>query len=238
MEWILWHAPGRLRNLRALQVDSVAIFWRMSRNQSTMNRLSNISSALATLTVAIAFSSCSMPSKSGSAFSFDPSVKKPTGAVKIHISTGAQRVYVTQGDEVLLATPCSVGTTATPTPKGEFRIQSKLRHRRRASSPGAGYPMTYWMSFYSPAYGMHWGFVKPYPCTHGCVRMPLNSARKVFDMAKVGTPVSVSSSKPWDSTIGAKLPVLDDSALPNPPNSYLMSPQVFSDAEKGKMWNF
>jgi hypothetical protein len=238
MEWILWHAPGRLRNLRALQVDSVKIFWRMSRNQSTMNRLSKISSALATLTVAIAFSSCSMPSKSGTAFSFDPSVKKPTGAVKIHISTGAQRVYVTQGDEVLLATPCSVGTTATPTPKGEFRIQSKTRHRRRASSPGAGYPMTYWMSFYSPAYGMHWGFVKPYPCTHGCVRLPLNSARKIFDMVKVGTPISVSSSKPWDSTIGAKLPVLDDSALPNPPSSYLMSPQVFSDAEKGKLWNF
>ena len=238
MEWILWHTPGRLRNLRALQVDSVAIFWRMSRNQSTMNRLSKISSALATITVAIAFSSCSMPSKSGSAFSFDPSVKKPTGAVKIHISTGAQRVYVTQGDEVLLATPCSVGTTATPTPKGEFRIQSKMRHRRRASSPGAGYPMTYWMSFYSPAYGMHWGFVKPYPCTHGCVRLPLNSARKIFDMVKVGTPIIVSSSKPWDSTIGAKLPVLDDSALPNPPGSYLMSPQVFSDAEKGKLWNF
>ena len=238
MEWILWHAPGRLRNLRALQVDSVTIFWRMGRNQSTMNRLSKISSALATLTVAIAFSSCSMPSKSGSAFSFDPSVEKPTGAVKIHISTGAQRVYVTQGDKVLLATPCSVGTTATPTPKGEFRIQSKMRHRRRASSPGAGYPMTYWMSFYSPAYGMHWGFVKPYPCTHGCVRLPLNSARKIFDMVKVGTPISVSSSKPWDSTIGAKLPVLDDSALPNPPSSYLMSPQVFSDAEKGKLWNF
>jgi len=226
-------------NLRALQVDSPAIFWRIGRNQTTMNRLSKISSALATVAVAIAFSSCSMPSKtSGTAFSFDPSVKNPTGAVKVHISTGAQRVYVTQGDEVLLSTPCSVGTTATPTPKGEFRIQSKTRHRRRASSPGAGYPMTYWMSFYSPAYGMHWGFVKPYPCTHGCVRLPLNSARKIFDMVKVGTPISVSSSKPWDSTIGAKLPVLDDSALPNPPSSYLMSPQVFSDAEKGKMWNF
>ena len=48
--------------------------------------------------------------------------------------------------------------------------------------------MTYWMSFHSPAYGMHWGFVKPYPSTHGCVRMPLNSARKVFDMTRVGTP--------------------------------------------------
>lgn len=204
-----------------------------------MNRTSKIYSTLSALAAVVAFSSCSMPIKSsGTAFSFDPTVKKPSGSVKVHISTSAQRVYVTQGNEVLLATPCSVGTTASPTPKGEFTIQSKTRNRRRASSPGAGYPMTYWMSFHSPAYGMHWGFVKPFPCTHGCVRLPLNSARKIFDMVKVGTPISVSSSKPWDSTIGAKLPRLDDSALPNPPNSYLMSPQVFSDAEKGKMWNF
>lgn len=198
-------------------------------------------SAITATAAAVFFSSCATPSKTaGNAFTFDPPVKQPVNksAVKIHISTSAQRLYVTEGDEVLLATPCAVGTTATPTPKGEFRINSKTRHRRRVSSPGAGYPMTYWMSFHSPAYGMHWGFVKPYPCTHGCVRMPLNSARKVFDLASVGTSVSVSSSKPWDSTVGANLPKLDDSPLPNPPNSYLLSPQVFSDAEKGKMWNY
>jgi hypothetical protein len=98
--------------------------------------------------------------------------------------------------------------------------------------------MTYWMSFYSPAYGMHWGFIKPYPTTAGCVRLPLNSARKVFDLVQVGTPLNVSASQPWDATIGAKLPVLDDSSLSNPPDSYMKSAQVFQDQEKGKMWNF
>lgn len=98
--------------------------------------------------------------------------------------------------------------------------------------------MTYWMSFYSPAYGMHWGFVKPYPCTAGCIRMPLNSAREVYDLVRVGTPVNVSTSQPWDATIGAKLPRLDDTPLPNPPMSYMRSPKVFRDAEQGKMWNF
>ena len=225
--------------LVALWIACCEFIRKMKRSHAIMNHLTKLSSIVATIATALIFSSCSMSTKkSGSAFSFDPEVKQPTAAVKLHISTGAQRVYVTQGDEVLLATPCSVGTSATPTPKGELRILSKTRHRRRASSPGAGYPMTYWMSFSGPAYGMHWGFVKPYPCTHGCVRLPLNSARKIFDMVKVGTPISISSSKPWDSTIGAKLPRLDDSALPNPPNSYFMSPKVFSDAEKGKMWNF
>lgn len=192
---------------------------------------------------AVALSSCGNMSTGGtpgSAFSFDPPVTKPTNrsAVKVKISTGAQRFYVVEGDKVLLASPCAVGTASTPTPSGNHRILSKTRHRRRQSNPGAGYPMTYWCSFSSAAYGFHWGFVKPYPCTHGCVRLPLNSARKAFDLVSVGTPINVSRSQPWDSTIGAKLPRLDDSALPNPPMSYMLSPQVFRDAEQGKMWNF
>jgi lipoprotein-anchoring transpeptidase ErfK/SrfK len=190
---------------------------------------------------ALVLSSCEVPSTGPrTAFTFDPPVKQATNpsAVKVKISTGAQRLYVVEGDQVLLATPCAVGTSASPTPAGNHRILSKTRHRRRQSNPGAGYPMTYWVSFYSPAYGMHWGFVKPYPCTHGCVRMPLKSAKKVFDMVRVGTPVNVSRSQPWDSTIGASMPQLDDSPLPNPPMSYMSSPQVFKDAEQGKMWNF
>jgi len=98
--------------------------------------------------------------------------------------------------------------------------------------------MTYWMSFHSPAYGMHWGFIKPYPCTAGCVRMPLNTARKAFDLVRVGTRVNVSTSQPWDATVGAKLPRLNDSSLPNPPMSYMRSNKVFEDAARGKMWNF
>lgn len=190
---------------------------------------------------AIFLTSCgNVPTKPGTAFSFDPPVKKPNNpsAVKVHISTGAGKLYVTEGNEVLLATPVGVGTTSAPTPKGNFKIESKTRHRRRQGNPGAGYPMTYWMSFHSPAYGMHWGFVKPYPSTHGCVRMPLISARKVFDMTRVGTPVNVATSQPWDTTVGAELPRLDDGPLPNPPDSYLHSPKVFEDQEKGKMWNF
>jgi hypothetical protein len=192
---------------------------------------------------ALSLSSCTNNLSSGGAqtsFKFDPPVKQPSNpsAVRVKLSTSAQRLYVVEGNEVLLATPICVGTAATPTPQGTFPIRAKRAERRRASSPGAGYPMTYWMEFYSPAYGMHWGFIKPYPATHGCVRLPLNSARKVFNLVRVGTPIDVARSQPWDATVGKSLPVLDDSSLPNPPMSYMLSPQVFSDAQKGKMWNF
>ncbi len=169
---------------------------------------------------------------------FDPPAYRPKNpsAVRLKLSTGAQRLYVVEGDRVLLATPCSVGTASTPTPAGNFRIYSKQATRRRQSSPGAGYPMAYWMEF-KRAYGMHWGFVKPLPCTHGCVRMPMKSAAKVFAMIPTGAPLNVASSHPEDATHGKKLPVIDDGPLPNPPNSYLMSPQFFEDAKyKGKMF--
>lgn len=191
---------------------------------------------------AIALSSCSTTTTGGAntSFKFDPPVKQPSNpsAVRVKLSTSAQRLYVVEGDQVLLATPICVGTPSSPTPTGTFPIRAKKAERRRASSPGAGYPMTYWMEFYSPAYGMHWGFVKPYPSTHGCVRLPLNSARKVFNLVRVGTPIEVARTQPLDATVGKSLPVLDDSALPNPPMSYLLSPQVFRDAQQGKMWNF
>ena len=191
---------------------------------------------------ALALNSCSNVSSSGpqNSFSFDPPVKQPTSssAVRVKLSTGAQRLYVVEGDNVLLATPISVGKASTPTPSGSFPIRAKVAQRRRVSSPGAGYPMTYWMEFYTPAYGMHWGFVKPYPATHGCVRIPLKAARKVFNLVNVGTRIDVASSQPWDDTIGKTLPVLDDSALADPPMSYMLSPKVFQDAEQGKMWDF
>lgn len=179
-----------------------------------------------------------LPSGSSS-FSYDPPVKQPRNPsnVQLKLSTGAQRLYVVEGNDVLLATPVCVGTASTPTPHGNYTIYSKVANRRRASSPGAGYPMTYWMEF-QPAYGLHWGFVKPYPSTHGCVRMPLRAAQKTFQLVRTGTPINISRSQPWDSTVGKSVPRVDDSRLPDPPMSYMLSPQVFADARQGRMWRF
>lgn len=191
--------------------------------------------------VALGFSACeTVPlAKHRTSFSYDPVVTQPTNPskVRLKLSTGAQRLYVVEGDKVLLATPVCVGKAGSPTPTGSYTIYAKQEQRRRASQPGAGYPMTYWMEF-KPAYGLHWGFVKPYPSTHGCVRMPIKAAKKTFQLVRIGTPIDIAHSQPWDATIGKSLPVLDDSSLPDPPMSYLLSRQVFVDAANGKMWNF
>ena len=100
--------------------------------------------ALGTLLVVLAagLSSCATRKSSKSQYStrFDPKVEavKNPSAVKVKISTKAQRIYVVEGDRVLLASPCSVGTANSPTPAGHHRILSKTAQRRRVSQPGAG----------------------------------------------------------------------------------------------------
>ena len=44
------------------------------------------------------------------------------------------------------------------------------------------------------AVGMHQGELPGYPASHGCIRMPLESALFIFDQVKVGTPVEVVDS--------------------------------------------
>ncbi len=193
--------------------------------------------AIAALT-GLTLTNCSSIGGSRSSMDYDPPAYRPSSpsAVHVKLSTSKQAVYVMEGNRVLMATPCSVGTSQDPTPKGTFTIYRKHFDKRRVSNPGAGYPMTYWCEF-KPAYGLHWGFVKPYPCTHGCVRLPKMAAAKFFAMVSVGTRINIASHQPEDATVGATLPVLDDTSLPNPSDSYLKSNQVFEDAKyKGKMF--
>lgn len=190
---------------------------------------------------AAALTGCqTVPTSGGhTSFAFDPPVQQPQNPsnVQLKLSTGAQRLYVVEGDKVLLATPVCVGKPGSTTPLGNYKIYSKVAERRRASSPGAGYPMTYWMEFL-PAYGLHWGFVKSTPATHGCVRMPIKAVKKTFALVRTGTPINIATSQPWDATVGKSLPRIDDSHLPDPPMSYMLSPQVFADAKQGRMWKF
>ena len=103
-----------------------------------------------------------------------------------------------EGNRVLMATPCSVGTAKDPTPSGSWRIFNKDYRHRRVSNPGAGYPMTYWCEF-KPSYGLHWGYIKPYPCTHGCIRMHENLSPKFYRLVKIGTPVQIAQSQREDA---------------------------------------
>jgi len=154
-------------------------------------------------------------------------------AVRVKVSLSQQNVYVMEGDRCLMAAAISVGTSAKPTPKGNFTIYSKQEHKRSGSygfsvqgdrvvpstggGPGryVGYPMGYWCEF-APAYGFHQGFVHPNPRTHGCIRLKGEAAPKFFALVRIGTPVNIATSQPEDDMIGPKVQRVDDSKTPDP----------------------
>jgi hypothetical protein len=157
--------------------------------------------------------------------------------VRVKVSLSNQMAYVMEGNKPLLVMPVTVGKSSTPTPSGNFRINTKT-HKYRANTHGyaingnvvrgvklkdkpagwrfKGTPMPYWCSF-KTGYGFHTGWMKPFPTSAGCLRMHKNVAPKFFRLVSVGTPLSISRSQPEDATIGRNIPRPPD-ASPFPGN--------------------
>lgn len=166
--------------------------------------------------------------------------------VRVKVSLANQNVYVMEGDRVLLAAATCVGTPEKPTPRGNFKVYNKIAKKRsgsygfrvqgdrvipaKSSAPISGryvgYPMAYWCEF-SPAYGFHSGYVHPIPKTHGCLRLHKTVAPKFYELVRMGTPVNVAMTQPEDGTIGRAIQRPQDFRDPDPPNSFLISDQVF-----------
>jgi hypothetical protein len=211
--------------------------------------------ALAALAAA-ALSSCTTTSSPGGAGmaaynAYDRPAKLPKNPsnVRVKVSIKNQMAYVMEGNEALLVMPVGVGKAGSPTPTGNFRIFRK-NHRQRANTHGfahkggdirqtylakkpAGYsfkgtPMPYWCEF-KPAYGFHTGWMKPFPCTHGCLRMHHNVSPKFFKLVSNGTPVSIAQSQPEDATLGNNVPRPPDSTpLPDFHPSFYLGDGAFS----------
>jgi hypothetical protein len=76
--------------------------------------------------------------------------------------------------------------------------------------PGGRYrpaPMPYFMEF-SPAVGMHAGYLPGYPASHGCVRMPRDLAAGFFERVHIGTPVTVVGSTHNLARVRKSIPIL------------------------------
>lgn len=198
---------------------------------------------------ALGLSACTtMPGTSGSG-NYNVVARKPTNPnnVKVKVSLANQAVYVMEGEKVLMVAATNVGTTAKPTPKGNFRVTNKIAKKRSGSYgfwvngntiiPGTGgvskgghyvgYPMAYWVEFL-PAYGFHQGFVWPIPRTHGCLRLHATVAPKFYALVKMGTPVNISVSQPEDQTIGRNIARPTDYNDPDPPSALLTSDRTFA----------
>jgi lipoprotein-anchoring transpeptidase ErfK/SrfK len=138
------------------------------------------------------------------------------GAPKIVISLAKQRAYFYKGGKLVGESAVSTGRKGFETPPGTYRVTQKSKDHvsnlygdyvdatgkvvkknadtsKKKAPEGAtfrGAKMPYFLRFYQ-GYGMHAGRVPRHRASHGCVRLPREMARRFFENASTGTPVTV-----------------------------------------------
>ncbi len=108
---------------------------------------------------------------------------------KVIVDIGGQRAYVFIDQQLAFETPISSASKGRHTPRGTFTITEKIRSGKRSTIYKSLMP--YWMRLDQSAIGMHTGQLPGYPASHGCMRMPDESARFIFDLVPKGTKVHV-----------------------------------------------
>jgi hypothetical protein len=101
----------------------------------------------------------------------------------IEISKGLQVLFVVRNGQVALVSTVSTGATGN-TPLGHFRVYSKV--------PGYNAKEMFYSSFFIGGFAIHgYHSVPAYPASHGCVRIPLWVAVRVYSLIDYGTSVYI-----------------------------------------------
>ena len=108
--------------------------------------------------------------------------------LRVEISLAMQSVALVRDGKPIYHARCSTGRSGYSTKRGEFVITNKERNHR---STIYHVEMPYFMRLSCLDFGMHAGHVPNYPASHGCIRLPEDTARKFFSEIPVGTLVTV-----------------------------------------------
>ena len=102
---------------------------------------------------------------------------------KVVVDLSSQRVTLYENGVATYSTRCSTGKSGHRTPVGEYVISDRHRHH---TSSIYGTSMPYFQRFSFSAFGLHQGYVPNYPASAGCIRLPHQSARHLWDKLNVG----------------------------------------------------
>lgn len=115
---------------------------------------------------------------------------KPQGPLVIVVSIERQKVTVYDTNGVFAESPVSTGMKGHSTPMGVFSIIQK--HKFHHSNIYSGAPMPYMQRITWSGVAMHAGVLPGYPASHGCIRMPMAFAVKMWNWTKMGARVIVT----------------------------------------------
>jgi L,D-transpeptidase catalytic domain len=123
--------------------------------------------------------------------------KRSGGPLLAVVGLDTQRVsiYDTTG-RLLQRSPVSTGQSGYETPAGIFSVvQKKADHNSNLYEDGN---MPFMQRITWTGIAMHGGVLPGHPASHGCVRLPVDFARRLFDLTDVGMRVIIV---PYDITL-------------------------------------
>ncbi|WP_307861072.1 L,D-transpeptidase family protein [Microbacterium sp. SD291] len=117
---------------------------------------------------------------------------------RIEVDLGSQTATLFENESVVNSWRISSGKAATPTDQGHFRVYAHLREQDMKSREPDGSitetPNVPWVTYFNGDEGFHgtyWHNDFGNPRSHGCVNMPIDVARFVYEWAPVGLEVWV-----------------------------------------------
>ena len=115
---------------------------------------------------------------------------KPKGPLIIAISIDRQTLKVYDADGFFAEAPVSTGMRGHLTPLGVFSVIQKQKWHR--SNIYSGAPMPYMQRITWSGIAMHAGVLPGYPASHGCIRMPMSFAIKLWGWTRMGARVIIT----------------------------------------------
>src|SRR4051794_38381083 len=116
--------------------------------------------------------------------------RKPHGPLIVAISIEKQVLKVYDADGFLAESPVSTGMRGHATPMGVFSVIQK--HKYHQSNIYSGAPMPYMQRITWSGVAMHAGVLPGYPASHGCIRMPMSFAVKMWGWTRMGARVVIA----------------------------------------------
>ena len=115
---------------------------------------------------------------------------------KIDIDLGSQRATLYENGNVVNSWAVSTGLPGTPTPTGNFKVFAHTRMQDMGCYPGAPYctedvPWITWFTTNIGFHGTYWHNNYGNRMSHGCVNLPIDLAKYVYDWSPVGLEVAV-----------------------------------------------
>lgn len=111
------------------------------------------------------------------------------GETRVVVDLLTQMTYVYRGDKLIGASTMSSAKTGHITPYGYWSILEKRPFYRSKKYDNAPMPFMQRIDDYGIAF--HGGVNPGYPASHGCMRLPIKFAEKLYGVTKIGTKVVI-----------------------------------------------